>query len=655
MSLTFWHWAQKFCVNLGKRKVIDIISCIQRGLNNCRDDVLSQKLEIISSKCAGIIKQNLKSCSPNLSHFHVAALRSLKRRIKTGEFLVTMADKGAKTVIISPDDYNNKLDVHFSDLDTYEKLPKNANPIRRAHIAFSSIVKNCCHDEANSKSCSKRLLPSLECARLPKPYGLIKIHKTGNPARLIIPMCGAIGHSIGKLIAQILKPAVEAISARTINSTDAKQKLSSLTLNTHSRLCSFDVISLFPSIDTTQLFEILPQIIISTEADWRKLPLAADLRISAILELCKALFNNVYFKYDGKCYRQLHGIPMGSPASVVFAEIYMDFILSEAIQASPSFIRPLFISRYIDDLIAIFNNELFIDMFFNVLNAVDAKGKLKFTLEVESDSTIAFLDLNIRRQGSNFEFSVYRKATHSERYIHPSSCCPGTVAKGVAKGMRLRALNLCSNDILLANELQHIASVLQSNGYNQKFINNCILRPIFGPAREKITVDFKKCIIMPYVPPFAHPLKQYLSKLGFSIIFKAPEHLRSLLFYKLPDSQKTDYRNVVYKIECVDCDTFYIGSTKRYLSTRLQEHVTDKKNRSKIHSDNFSAIAKHSILAHHNMPDEASVICFESNEKLLRIKESLYIECNKGVLANVDGTAAPLGKGWLCLRDNFRC
>ena len=83
--------------------------------------------------------------------------------------------------------------------------------------------------------------------------------------------------------------------------------------------------------------------------------------------------------------------------------------------------------------------------------------------------------------------------------------------------------------------------------------------------------------------------------------------------------------------------------------------MTDKKNRSKIHSDNFSAIAKHSILAHHNMPDEASVICFESNEKLLRIKESLYIECNKGVLANVDGTAAPLGKGWLCLRDNFRC
>ena len=33
--------------------------------------------------------------------------------------------------------------------------------------------------------------------------------------------------------------------------------------------------------------------------------------------------------------------------------------------------------------------------------------------------------------------------------------------------------------------------------------------------------------------------------------------------------------SIVYKISCLDCNSFYIGETKRHLHTRIQEHMND--------------------------------------------------------------------------------
>ena len=39
--------------------------------------------------------------------------------------------------------------------------------------------------------------------------------------------------------------------------------------------------------------------------------------------------------------------------------------------------------------------------------------------------------------------------------------------------------------------------------------------------------------------------------------------------------KKEDYSNVVYKINCPDCNHSYVGKTKRKLMTRLKEHIRD--------------------------------------------------------------------------------
>ena len=59
-----------------------------------------------------------------------------------------------------------------------------------------------------------------------------------------------------------------------------------------------------------------------------------------LLNLC---LTSTYFQYNGKHYKQLHGTEMGSPVSVVVAEIVMQNIEEQALA---TYTRTV---RYVDD------------------------------------------------------------------------------------------------------------------------------------------------------------------------------------------------------------------------------------------------------------------------------------------------------------------
>ena len=63
-----------------------------------------------------------------------------------------------------------------------------------------------------------------------------------------------------------------------------------------------------------------------------------------LLNLC---LTSTYFQYNGKHYKQLHGTAMGSPVSVVVAEIVMQNIEERALVTCRQII-PLWL-RYVDD------------------------------------------------------------------------------------------------------------------------------------------------------------------------------------------------------------------------------------------------------------------------------------------------------------------
>ena len=63
-----------------------------------------------------------------------------------------------------------------------------------------------------------------------------------------------------------------------------------------------------------------------------------------LLNLC---LTSTYFQYNGKHYKQLHGTAIGSPVSVVVAEIVMQNIEDSALSTCRQKI-PLWL-RYVDD------------------------------------------------------------------------------------------------------------------------------------------------------------------------------------------------------------------------------------------------------------------------------------------------------------------
>jgi len=75
------------------------------------------------------------------------------------------------------------------------------------------------------------------------------------------------------------------------------------------------------------------------DIDTFKLPLPTE----DIVDLLNICLTSTYFQYNGKHYKQLHGTAMGSPVSVVVAEIVMQHVeersLSTCRQAIPLWLR----------------------------------------------------------------------------------------------------------------------------------------------------------------------------------------------------------------------------------------------------------------------------------------------------------------------------
>ena len=66
------------------------------------------------------------------------------------------------------------------------------------------------------------------------------------------------------------------------------------------------------------------------------------------MSLLEFVMSTTYFQFDDEFYQQVHGAPMGSPVSVVVADMYMED-LEEAMDTAPQDTTPAMWRRYIDD------------------------------------------------------------------------------------------------------------------------------------------------------------------------------------------------------------------------------------------------------------------------------------------------------------------
>jgi len=80
--------------------------------------------------------------------------------------------------------------------------------------------------------------------------------------------------------------------------------------------------------------------------------------------------------------------------------------------------------------------------------------------------------------------------------------------------------------------------------------------------------------------------------------------------------------NVVYRIDCRDCEASYVGQTKRRLTTRIKEHKNDINKKSGI----LSVISSHRLRNHEFDWEGVQVLDSEPSWYKRIISEMIYIK-----------------------------
>ena len=159
---------------------------------------------------------------------------------------------------------------------------------------------------------------------------------------------------------------------------------------------------------------------------------------------------------------------MGSCISPIIASIYMEHIEHTAITTFHT--PPSLWLRYVDDTFCILNKD-HINDFHTHFNSICLH--IPFTIEKEHNFSLPFLDVLVKRNSRNgstttnslLSTTIYRKPTHTNRYLHYTSHHPKHQKLTVAKTLLSRVNTHITDNTQKHSELQNIRNTLRLNGF----------------------------------------------------------------------------------------------------------------------------------------------------------------------------------------------
>ncbi|XP_076068419.1 uncharacterized protein LOC143040862 [Oratosquilla oratoria] len=131
---------------------------------------------------------------------------------------------------------------------------------------------------------------------------------------------------------------------------------------------------------------------------------------------------------------------MGSPLGVLFAQAFMAHVEEEVISNLP--IKPTLYRRYIDDIFVCVNDLRLLEELRS--NLQDVSG-LKFSVELNNNNKLPFLDVMVDASSDDFITTVYRKPTNAGKCMNGESECTVEYKRGVIKAYVRRAIKVCSS------------------------------------------------------------------------------------------------------------------------------------------------------------------------------------------------------------------
>jgi hypothetical protein len=144
----------------------------------------------------------------------------------------------------------------------------------------------------------------------------------------------------------------------------------------------------------------------------------------------------------------------------------------------------------------------------------------KFTIEIEKEGYLAFLDVLVKKVDDTLKTSVYRKPTDSELYLQYTSNHAKTIKNRIVNTLLHRADTICSDIKEKENEYKKVEEILLKNGYPGALINNIKNKrkrkqenPCLPPLAQEEKKDEKKkreaLVALPYTPTWRKNKKDW--------------------------------------------------------------------------------------------------------------------------------------------------
>jgi hypothetical protein len=211
----------------------------------------------------------------NLSPKQYKFLIELK---KDDTIIVCPADKGRAIVIEDKVVYMNKLyeQIALGDYSIVDQ--KEDTIINRLQRKISQQLKT-----MNLENSEKRSI-MITAPAMPFMYLLIKVHKKDHPGRPVVNQIDDPTYRLCEILTEILNPLDETGTSYIQDSKHLKQMFKDVNISSSSRLISFDVVALYPSIPIAQTLQIVKNRLLSDPTLQSRTKWSVD-QIIALLEI----------------------------------------------------------------------------------------------------------------------------------------------------------------------------------------------------------------------------------------------------------------------------------------------------------------------------------------------------------------------------------
>ena len=222
-----------------------------------------------------------------------------------------------------------------------------------------------------------------------------------------------------------------------------------------------------------------------------------------------------------------------------------------------------------------------IDDTLKTFNSYDTN--LQFTVERSHNNSISFLDMEIIiYEQRNIITNWYKKPTFSGRYLNYNSHHPLSNKIAIIYCLVDRAIKLPHNNLYEIN-ISSIKLLLKNNDYPlnivEYHINKRLKKIKFNNNTTQNNTQIsnnvnkkKKMIVLPFIKEMECVIKNFFKKYNENVVFSTINKLNSIIILGKDKNVKYNNANVVYKINCNNCNASYVGQTSRRLNVRIKSH-----------------------------------------------------------------------------------